>query len=78
MIDIDAVIGAPAASFCSEHSLCHAYWDEVPLNVKDAAKFFSDVRFIDIAAMISAKSAPLLAVRRAAFASHRTSQAAQR
>ena len=75
---VDHVIGAPADSFCSDHSLCHAYWDFVPLNAEDAAKFLSGVRFADIAAMISSKSRTPLAVRRAAFAAHRASQAAQR
>jgi hypothetical protein len=68
---VDHVIGAPAASFSSDHSLCHAYWDEVPLNLKDAAKFLNGVPFADVAAMISAKSRTPLAVRRAAFASYR-------
>jgi hypothetical protein len=65
---VDHVIGAPANSFCSDHSLCHAYWDPVPLGVEDAAKFLSGAQFVDIAAMISAKSRTPLAVRRAAFA----------
>jgi hypothetical protein len=72
------VIGAPADSFCSDHSLCHAYWDEVPLNVQDAANFLSGIHFTDIAAMISAKSHTPLAVRRAAFTGHRAAQAGQR
>ena len=73
---VDHVIGAPADSFCSDHSLCHAYWDEVPLNVEDAAKFLSRVQFADVAAMISAKSRTPLAVRRAAFAGYQAAQAA--
>ena len=68
---VDHIIGDPAASFCSDDSLCHGYWDEVPLNVQDAAKFLSGVQFGDVAAMISAKSRTPLAVRRAAFASRR-------
>lgn len=75
---VDSILGAPADSFCSEHSLCHAYWEEAPLNVEDAAKFLRGMRLADVAAMISAKSRTSLAVRRAAFAGHRAAQAAQR
>ena len=75
---VDHIAGAPAASFSSDHPLCHAYWGEVPLNPEDAAKFLSAVQFADVAAMISAKSRTPLAVRRAAFAGHRAAQAAHR
>ena len=75
---VDHLIGAPADSFCSDHSLCHEYWPDVPLNVEDATKFLSGVQIADVAVMISAKSRTPLAVRRAAFAGHRASQAAQR
>ena len=75
---VDHVIGAPANSFCSDHSLCHAHWDWVPLNVEDAAKFLSGAQDADIAAMIPSKSRTPLAVRRAAFADFRAAQAAQR
>ena len=68
---VDQIIGTPAHSFCSDDSLCHAYWEEVPLSVEDAAEFLSGVQFGDVAAMISAKSRTPLAVRRAAFASRR-------
>jgi hypothetical protein len=68
---VDHLIGAPADSFCSDHSLCHEYWPEVPLNVEDATKFLSGVQIADVAVMISAKSRTPLAVRRAAFAGFR-------
>jgi hypothetical protein len=73
---VDHVVGAPADSFCSEQSLCHAYWDPAPLNVEDAAEFLRAAQVGDIAAMISAKSRTPLAVRRAAFARHQAAQAA--
>ena len=75
---VDQIIGAPAQSFSSDDPLCHGYWEEVPLNVEDAARFLSGVRSADVAAMISAKSRTPLAVRRAAFASHRAARAVQR
>jgi len=74
---VDHVIGAPAVSFCSEHSLCHAYWDEIPLGANDAAEFLSGARRADVAAMISAKSRTPLAVRRTAFAGYRAAQTAR-
>jgi hypothetical protein len=73
---VDEAIGAPANSFCSDDSLCLAYWDEVPLNLKESAEFFRGVRPNDIAAMISAKSRTPLAVRRSAFAGHRAEHTA--
>jgi hypothetical protein len=75
---VDHVIGARADSFCSDHSLCHEYWEAVPLSVEDASRFLSGAQFADIAAMISAKSRTSLAVRRAAFAGYRAEHAARR
>jgi Family of unknown function (DUF6492) len=72
---VDHIAPDPANSFSSDHSLCHAYWDEVPLNLEDAAKFVSGAQPVDIAAMISAKSRTPLTVRRATFASYRGSLA---
>ena len=74
---VDHLIGAPANAFSSDNSLCHAYWDPVPLDAKRAAKFLGGVQAIDVAAMISAKSRTPLAVRRAAFASYKTAKAVQ-
>ena len=68
---VDDVIGAPANSFASDDPVCLAYWDETPLNRDGAVDFLRGVRPTDVAAMISAKSRTPLAVRRAAFASHR-------
>lgn len=73
---VDHLAGAPADSFCSDHSLCHAYWEEVPLSIEDASKFLGGVQFADVAAMISAKSRTPLAVRRAAFAGYRAARQA--
>jgi Family of unknown function (DUF6492) len=71
---VDDVIGVPAKSFASDDPLCLAYWDETPLNRDDAVDFLRGVRPTDVAAMISAKSRTPLAVRRAAFASHRAAR----
>jgi hypothetical protein len=73
---VDAVIGAPANSFASDDPLCLAYWNETPLNQDGAIDFLRGVKPTDVAAMISAKSATPLAVRRAAFAGHRTARTA--
>jgi hypothetical protein len=49
-------------------SLCHSYWDPVPLTAAGADAFLSGLRPQDVAYMISAKSNTPLAVRRAAGA----------
>jgi hypothetical protein len=75
---VDHVIGASATSFASDDPLCLAYWDETPLNRDGAVDFLRGIRPTDVAAMISAKSRTPLAVRRAAFAGHRTARTAGR
>lgn len=69
---VDGMLGSPANSFTSDDPLCHAYWDETPLDRDGAEAFLRGVKATDVAAMISAKSRTPLAVRRAAFAAHRT------
>jgi hypothetical protein len=49
-------------------SLCHSYWDTVPLTVEGADEFLSSLRPQDVAYMISAKSGTPLSVRREACA----------
>jgi hypothetical protein len=61
------VLGAPANSFTSEHTRCHSYWDETPLDAKGAGDFLAGTRDDDIAVMISAKSRTPLHIRRDAF-----------
>jgi hypothetical protein len=71
---VDEVLGLPANSNASDRSLCHAYWEVVPLDDRTAADFVFEVRPDDIAIMISAKSRTPVAVRRAAFAALRATQ----
>jgi len=73
---VDHVAGAPANSFASDDPLCLAYWHTTPLDGDGASDFLRGARATDVAAMISAKSRTPLAVRRAAFASHRTTRTA--
>jgi hypothetical protein len=47
-------------------SLCHSYWDTVPLTAKGAAELLASVGSHDVAYMIGAKSNTPLSVRRAA------------
>ena len=64
---VDEVAGPPATAFAADRSLCHSYWDEVPLDERTAAAFLDGLAPDDIAVMISAKSRTPLAVRRAAL-----------
>jgi hypothetical protein len=52
----------------SDASLCHSYWDNVPLDTEQAIDFVSSVGADDVAYMIGAKSHTPLSVRRAAEA----------
>ena len=58
---VDEVLGAPRA-FGAEHSLCHAYWDEVPLTERTLQEFLAATGPDDVAVMISAKSRTPMAV----------------
>jgi hypothetical protein len=62
---VEEVLGAAATTFTADHSRCHSYWDETPLDEVGVAEFLSGVRPDDIAVMISAKSHTPLPVRRA-------------
>ena len=52
----------------SADSLCHSYWDSVPLTAEGAAALLSSVGSHDVAYMIGSKSNTPLSVRRAAHA----------
>nr|MDT0658401.1 DUF6492 family protein [Micromonospora sp. DSM 115978] len=66
---VDGVVGgAVADGFAATDSLCHAYWEETPLDEQSVAGFIDAIRPEDVAVMISAKSGTPLAVRRAALA----------
>jgi hypothetical protein len=66
---VDGILGTAARSFSNAGSLCHAYWDEVPLDAESMRSFLAATGPDDIAVMISAKSRTPMAVRRAGFAS---------
>jgi Family of unknown function (DUF6492) len=66
---VDEVLGGSARSFSSKNSLCHTYWDEVPLSEGTLRAFLAVTDPDDIAVMISAKSRTPVAVRRAGFSS---------
>jgi hypothetical protein len=52
----------------SSDSLCHSYWDTIPLTAEGAAALLASVGSHDVAYMIGAKSNTPLSVRRAAHA----------
>lgn len=52
----------------TSESLCHSYWDNVPLTAGPAAAWLSSAGPRDVAYMISAKSRTPMSVRRAAHA----------
>lgn len=60
---VDEVVGPAARSFASDASLCHAYWDETPLDEPGLRRFLADIKPDDVAVMISAKSHTPLPVR---------------
>lgn len=63
---VDAFV-KDVADFASESSLCHCYWDPVPLTAERAAEFVASVRPDDVAVLIQSKSRTPLAVRQAAL-----------
>jgi hypothetical protein len=64
---VDEVLGEPANSFASEHTRCHSYWDETPLDAEGIGGFLAGIQPDDIAVMISAKSRTPLEARRTAL-----------
>jgi hypothetical protein len=64
---VDEILRGASCSFSTEDSLCHAYWDEVPLTGQTLRGFLSTTGPDDIAVMVSAKSRTPMAVRRAGF-----------
>ena len=65
---VDEILGPPATSFAADTTLCHSYWDPVPLDERGLAAFLATIDPDDIAVMVSAKSRTPLAVRRAGLA----------
>jgi hypothetical protein len=57
------------ANAATDASLCHSYWDPIPLTAERAADFLASVRPDDVAILIQSKSKTPLAVRRAALRS---------
>ncbi len=57
------------ADIATESSLCHSYWDLLPLTVERAADFVASTGSDDVAILIQSKSRTPLAVRRAALRS---------
>jgi len=51
----------------TELSLCHCYWDPIPLTAESATEFVASVRPDDVAILIQSKSRTPLAIRRAAL-----------
>jgi len=65
---VDHVLDDTARAFTVEDPLCHAYWDETPLDDTGLGRFLGSMSSDDLAVMISAKSRTPLALRRAAIA----------
>lgn len=61
------VAGTAATAFSTD-PLCHAYWDETPLDEKSIVEFLAGIRPTDVAVMISAKSRTPLSLRQTALA----------
>jgi Family of unknown function (DUF6492) len=57
------------ADVATDSSLCHSYWDPVPLTAERAAEFLASTGPDDVAILIQSKSRTPLAVRRAALRS---------
>jgi hypothetical protein len=54
------------ADAATESSLCHSYWDPIPLTPERAIEFVTGISPNDVAILIQSKSQTPLAVRRAA------------
>lgn len=64
---VEQLVRGAAAGFSSD-PLCHAYWDETPLDEHSIAEFLARIRPTDVAVMISAKSRTPLSLRNVALA----------
>jgi Family of unknown function (DUF6492) len=64
---VDEVLGGASRRFSTDDSLCHAYWDEIPLTERTLREFLTSTGADDIAVMVSAKSRTPMAVRQAGF-----------
>lgn len=65
---VDEVLGGTPYSVGTEDPLCHAYWDEVPLDDRTMRDFLATTGPDDVAVMVSAKSRTPMSVRKAGFA----------
>jgi len=66
---VDEMLGGAAAeTFAATDTLCHAYWEETPLDEESMRRFLGEIQPTDVAVMISAKSRTPLPLRRAALA----------
>jgi hypothetical protein len=64
---VEEILGFDAEIF-TETSLCHSYWDNIPLTEKSAIEFASQIGPNDVAVLIQSKSKTPRNVRRAALA----------
>lgn len=64
---VENMVASSATRFTTD-PLCHAYWDETPLDERAMSRFLAGIRPTDVAVMISAKSRTPLPLRRAALA----------
>ena len=64
---VDEVLGPSANTFVTS-SLCHSYWDTIPLDEASAAMFLRSLSADDVAILIQSKSGTPLEIRRSAFA----------
>jgi Family of unknown function (DUF6492) len=60
---VDHAMDSAAASFSAGTSLCHSYWESVPLTVNTATDFLTQISEYDLAVMIHSKSGTPLTVR---------------
>jgi hypothetical protein len=72
---VDHVMGSATASFSAGTSLCHIYWDSVPLTVATATDFLAQIAEHDVAVMIHSKSGTPLTVRQQVLGSVARDQA---
>jgi hypothetical protein len=57
-----------AAGTATDASLCHSYWDPIPLTQEDANRFVAAIGPDDLAVLIQSKSRTPLEIRRSALA----------
>lgn len=65
---VDGVLGPSANCFATSSSLCHSYWDTMPLDAHSAETFVESISADDVAILIQSKSGTPLNIRRSALA----------